>query len=51
MNVQHATGVVIHFGTNKKHIVMLFCYLHYIMSSQVDGLFIPFTIPYMITVQ
>jgi len=38
-------------GQTKEHIVRLFCYLHYIMSSQVYGVFIPFTIPFMITVE
>jgi len=50
MNVKHVIGVVIHFGTNKKHIESFF-YLHYIMSSQVDDVFIPFTIPSMITIE
>jgi len=38
-------------GQTKEHILWLFCYLHYIMSSQVDGAFIPFTIPFMITIK
>ena len=37
-------------GQIKEHIVRLFGYLHYIMSSQVDGVFILFTIPFMITI-
>jgi len=33
------------------HIVRLFCYLHLCLSSQVDGAFIPFTIPFRITIE
>jgi len=35
-------------GQTKEHIESFFN-LHYILSSQVDDVFIPFTIPFMIT--